>query len=612
MSDSAIVEYKTCDICKDKTNCAHDLILFGDWQQSRDITVHYFCLLLSTHLPQRGKDCGGINGFLLRDIRKEITAASKRVCCYCGRMHASIQCHKCKEYFHIRCARLERCLLIFHNDFRSYCDDCIPRKELQPIGLKSRPSSFERCSICRGQMGLYNEIVFIFGKCCNKGYAHNVCVQKYALAAGYYLRCIWCRKEEFRISVRQQGIFVPDRDARWETQKGIYTDLHRGHSTCNMDLCFCPRGRDYNKGKWSITLCSLCGSVGAHNPKCLLGKENAKDKVSIFKCSTCASTETKINNNDASDEATAVNRDDIIDKSIFMTKKCSVEEEKIADSFTPTFSEDDDTQSVDSFVTVIPQKPIEIISTTVTSHISEQNRGDHNGKIDVNIIPVEADVTISIISERSNEESLAQQRLIEETALIQQSLAKDIQADDETQILGVTSLNIPKVWNDTGSSRVQQPLTLDVRYDIDRQVFATTSPNIKVTNLSSPKSRIENPNLADLSSTTMPSAETIQELYCSGIVVNQIDNNQSPEVTSSSQDQADWASFILYEYDDVKKVCIGSATVRINLNEERFAGMTLEQIEDSSCDLITDADIISRSDDIGIFAKIDSIIAEYM
>lgn len=38
-------EYKTCAICKDKTNCNFDLLLFGDWQQSRDVVVHYFCLV---------------------------------------------------------------------------------------------------------------------------------------------------------------------------------------------------------------------------------------------------------------------------------------------------------------------------------------------------------------------------------------------------------------------------------------------------------------------------------------------------------------------------------------------------------------------------------------
>lgn len=38
-------KYKICDICKDKTNCTFDLLMFGDWQHTRDINVHYFCLV---------------------------------------------------------------------------------------------------------------------------------------------------------------------------------------------------------------------------------------------------------------------------------------------------------------------------------------------------------------------------------------------------------------------------------------------------------------------------------------------------------------------------------------------------------------------------------------
>lgn len=43
-----------CAVCRcddfDKNN-----ILYGDWLQEKDISVHYFCLLSADNLPQKGK-----------------------------------------------------------------------------------------------------------------------------------------------------------------------------------------------------------------------------------------------------------------------------------------------------------------------------------------------------------------------------------------------------------------------------------------------------------------------------------------------------------------------------------------------------------------------------
>lgn len=59
-----------------------------------------------------------------------------------------------------------------------------------------------------------------------------------------------------------------------------------------MTVCHCPRGRQYvSNQRWSLILCRLCGSFGAHNPGCIPGLENSKDKVQYFMCETCASTE---------------------------------------------------------------------------------------------------------------------------------------------------------------------------------------------------------------------------------------------------------------------------------------------------------------------------------
>ncbi|XP_011210405.2 uncharacterized protein LOC105231022 [Bactrocera dorsalis] len=631
-------KYKICDICKDKTNCTFDLLMFGDWQHSRDINVHYFCLLLSTNLPQRGKDCSGINGFLVRDIRKEIAAASKRLCCYCGRQNASIQCFKCNEYFHLVCGRQNRCLYTFVDDFRSYCDECVPRKELQPVGLQKRPSSFERCSICRDQMGLYNETMFIFGKCCNRGYAHNVCVQQYAMAAGYYLRCLWCRSKDFRESVRWQGIFVPDRDARWETQKGIYTDLHRGHNTCNMEVCLCPRGRDYQSGKWSVILCSLCGSVGAHNPICLLGRENAKEPLTTFKCATCANTESNVTNLQEK-ELLIANTNDVIDKSIFMTKNNANVNKPTELSFVPTFSEEDETMSSDSFVTVIQQRKSELNAST-RSHSLCQNRTDDSVKENSTMLSIGAESTQRV----DNDTVIA----VEETVLIHSTdsdssnensiiLQNDVAHQDIIQTRDSKSF-VEDNTNVVKETQSQQPLFID---DDETQVFVADTPrdNItketpipnktlsyeiqddetqefienvsKVSNANVSMAESQNTIVAS-SSTTALCPETTLSLVCSQANSTSDNINQSPIVSSSQlEEQEEWACFQVYEYDDAEGKCVGSATVRINLSEERFAGLTVRDIEMNSSKLLRNDDIIERCDDIGIFAKIQSIIAMY-
>ncbi|XP_075157065.1 E3 ubiquitin-protein ligase PHF7-like [Haematobia irritans] len=284
---------KTCDLCKMTSSTeSEDTLHFGEWMTKGDITVHYFCLLLSTNLPQKGEDHGGILGFLLRDIRKEIHFAKRRICMYCQKGSATIMCSNCKKYYHLPCGQTNLCLSEFIGEFKSYCRSCLPLDDIQQKMLTSdvRPSKYN-CAICKSFMGAYRPTVWIRSKCCNNGYAHSVCMKKYALNSGYYLKCIWCRSKDFREDVKYQGIFVPDRDANWEREKGAYSELHRSYSRCDMETCHCGKGRDYSKGKWSIIKCVLCGLVGAHNPFCIPGLENNKKPTEEFKCDTCSVTE---------------------------------------------------------------------------------------------------------------------------------------------------------------------------------------------------------------------------------------------------------------------------------------------------------------------------------
>lgn len=198
-------------------------------------------------MPQRGKDDSGILGFEIRDIRKEIVSAEKRTCMYCNKTSASIMCFNCKKYFHLVCGHTNACLFQFIGAFHSYCDSCIPPDEDHKRIIKKKPPKLcgNPCYICLEEMGIYNRVRYMYAKCCLNGYAHYKCMKLYALSAGYYLICIWCKDKRFRDEVKYQGVFVPDRDANWELDGKAYRDLYRSHRRCDMEICNCPKGRDF-------------------------------------------------------------------------------------------------------------------------------------------------------------------------------------------------------------------------------------------------------------------------------------------------------------------------------------------------------------------------------
>lgn len=199
-------------------------------------------------MPQKGEDHSGILGFLLRDIRHEIALAKKRKCKYCSEMSASVRCCKCKEYFHLVCGHTSKCLSEFVGEFKSYCHSCVPEdKYLNELFTRKPPKSTELCFICTEVMGT-NPKSWIYAKCCGNGFTHARCMKSYALSAGYYLKCIWCKDKQFREDIKFQGVFVPDREANWE-KKGSYGELYGGHKRCDMEVCNCPKGRNYINGK---------------------------------------------------------------------------------------------------------------------------------------------------------------------------------------------------------------------------------------------------------------------------------------------------------------------------------------------------------------------------
>lgn len=114
-------------------------------------------------------------------------------------------------------------------------------------------------------MGPYNPVKSILPKCCKLGFIHRNCLMEYAESAGYYLKCILCRSTEFRSEVRKRGVFVPDRDAQWELEKGAFSEIYFSQKFCDITNCACPFGRKYvDTGKWKIFKCIHCGATGTH------------------------------------------------------------------------------------------------------------------------------------------------------------------------------------------------------------------------------------------------------------------------------------------------------------------------------------------------------------
>ncbi|XP_068159067.1 pineapple eye protein isoform X2 [Drosophila tropicalis] len=352
---------RTCSICRKSSDTEEDELLYGEWMINQDITVHYFCLLLSTQLHQRGGDAAGILGFLLRDIRREIAAAKQRKCIYCQEIGASINCNKCGKCFHLVCGIEHHVVSEFCHAFRSFCEDCRPIDDYQKKLIRHPPQPVPICNICYKPILAFALHRVVYGDCCRKGFVHRTCMRRYALSSGYYLRCIWCRDEKFRDLIRLQSIFVPDRDATWERERHAYRELHTRHLTCQMKDCICTKGRDYNKNTWKILACKLCASTAAHL-KCLPPHQK---QAECFKCDTCEDVEKKLITNKQNEQrhrcANVGTKNTKIDSSFYMTKTGPSQNEILMpdDDKSPVVSDNDDTvSSVWSQVTVIPsQRP---------------------------------------------------------------------------------------------------------------------------------------------------------------------------------------------------------------------------------------------------------------
>uniref|UniRef100_A0A6I8P1T5 PHD finger protein 7 n=1 Tax=Ornithorhynchus anatinus TaxID=9258 RepID=A0A6I8P1T5_ORNAN len=98
------VSVSVCRLCRQE---AGDPEKLGEFMQKDNLNLHYFCLILSSGLPQRGEDDNGFHGFLPEDIKKEVTRASKKQYAHSSAVHF-FKCPQCnnREEFHEEMLRM--------------------------------------------------------------------------------------------------------------------------------------------------------------------------------------------------------------------------------------------------------------------------------------------------------------------------------------------------------------------------------------------------------------------------------------------------------------------------------------------------------------------------
>uniref|UniRef100_A0A8C2YF64 G2/M-phase specific E3 ubiquitin protein ligase n=1 Tax=Coturnix japonica TaxID=93934 RepID=A0A8C2YF64_COTJA len=231
-----------------------------------NLTLHNYCLLMSSGIWQRGGEDEGVDGFLVEDIRKEVNRAARLACNICRKKGASIGCvaPKCKRSYHFPCGLQKECVFQFMEDFRSYC------WEHKPVQIFSDKDSREpsQCTICLDSVEHLPLYSVLRSPCCKNTWFHRECLQYQALSAGiFFFRCAVCNnKDKFQKEMLRMGIHIPEKDASWELEDNAYQDLLQCYQHCDVRRCLCKNGRDYNKpdSKWEIKRCQSCGSRGTH------------------------------------------------------------------------------------------------------------------------------------------------------------------------------------------------------------------------------------------------------------------------------------------------------------------------------------------------------------
>jgi len=288
-----------CKLCFRPAQAPGSGLRLGPLYQFGYCVAHLYCLMFSAGLDQNGSDDEGINGFLAKDIVKEWRRGSQLRCIYCKERYATIGCvgKGCKRGYHLPCGLEHGSLQQFFGNFVSYCESHKPiqspfldkKGKLKTGKIEMR----EECGCCTMELEDGTTKDFLWTPCCN-GWFHRSCIEQTAENAGtHFFKCPLCNnKKEFTEEMLQFGVYVPDRDANWESEN-MFDDQLQRHDTCDADTCLCPSGRKFDEEDtpWEIMLCVCCGAQGIHVECGNLDKTRPR-----WKCPLCKPVVSKLPN----------------------------------------------------------------------------------------------------------------------------------------------------------------------------------------------------------------------------------------------------------------------------------------------------------------------------
>ncbi|XP_061741980.1 G2/M phase-specific E3 ubiquitin-protein ligase isoform X2 [Nerophis ophidion] len=277
------MEDESCVLCRSSED---DPALFGDKMrvQGHNMSVHYFCLLTSCGVYQRGKEGEGVLGFLVDDIKRESRRSARLTCCVCKKKGACVGCNvaSCRKMVHFPCGRQQQFISQFTGQFPSYCPDHSPS---QSVRVTSDLGLVRSCSVCLDSLDPVLSYQVLKCPSCHGSWFHRDCVQAHS-AGLFFFRCTLCNnKEEYQAEMTRMGIYVPERDASWELEAHAYSELLEVYTNCDAHLCLndCGRAHSARQGWFQVIRCRLCGSRGTHR-KCSGLKVDTQD----WACPDCA------------------------------------------------------------------------------------------------------------------------------------------------------------------------------------------------------------------------------------------------------------------------------------------------------------------------------------
>ncbi|XP_029316474.1 G2/M phase-specific E3 ubiquitin-protein ligase [Cottoperca gobio] len=273
-----------CALCRLSDD---DPAMFGEKVTIKEhkLSVHYFCLLTSSGVYQRGEEDEGVFGFLVGDIKQEVRRSGRLMCSSCKKKGACVGCNvrSCRKMVHYPCGRSNLFISQFTGNFASYCPDHSPTQSLCVSLDHSLPQS---CSICLDSIDPVLSYSVLKCPSCYASWFHRDCVQHQAHSAGlFFFKCTLCNNmESFQEEMLRMGIYIPERDASWELEANAYSDLLEVYMHCDALTCLSHNGRTHSSttGRFEVIRCRLCGSRGTHR-KC----SGLELDTSDWACSDC-------------------------------------------------------------------------------------------------------------------------------------------------------------------------------------------------------------------------------------------------------------------------------------------------------------------------------------